>query len=89
MSDIGHRFARLVFAAIESPATVDRSDLLLAASRLLDVGVPDDSPTGSIALTMAHRACDFAVLGTPDDYRQLKRAVECFHMAVRIKALEA
>ena len=89
MTDVGHRFARLMFAAIESPATVDRSDLLLAASRLLDVGVPDDSPTGSIALTMAHRACDWAASGHARTLSKLKRAVEMFHMAVRIKAFEA
>ena len=28
-SDIGHRFSRLVFAAMESPETVNKNDLLV------------------------------------------------------------
>ena len=33
---IGRQFARLIFDALQSPATVDRNELLAAASHFLD-----------------------------------------------------
>lgn len=87
------RFSRLIFAALESPASVDRNDLLAAASAFLDIaqersrqGVPSSDPTGlTLARGMAFRACDWCVFGRLDDYAALTRAFGAFRMYLQLQ----
>jgi hypothetical protein len=73
MKQITQRFARLVLAALESPATVDTNALLDSASHFLAVAQADGL---SLARAMATAAMDFAVW--PESYPELKRAAQAF-----------
>jgi hypothetical protein len=80
----GRRFSRLIFAAIESPATVDRNDLLEAADGFL-VAAEGGNPAGLyLARLMANAAAEWCVFGGPDDYIRFVRAVRCFHLYSQI-----
>jgi hypothetical protein len=82
--DMRREFSRLIFAALESPASVDRNDLLTAASLFLDAAQGGD-PTGlRLARHMGYKAMDWCVVGDPRDYRALARAAECFSMCSQI-----
>jgi hypothetical protein len=84
-ADIGHQFARAIFAALESPATVDKGELLAAASRFLDRALGGDPNGLELARRMAFRACDWCVLGTHEDHQALIRAARIFAMDCGIK----
>lgn len=82
-----HQFAAAVFAALESPETVDRNGLLCAASGFLDAllldalhGDPGNPEGREMARHIAHAACSFAVLGGSEHYARLARAAEAFRM---------
>jgi hypothetical protein len=90
-SPVARSFAGLLFAAVESPAAVDRSALLSAANGFLDRALLEaaqgDSgdPEGlAAARRMACLAADWAIWGRPEDYRKLASAVDMFGMRTHI-----
>jgi len=84
VSAVARRFSRLLFHALESPATANRGELLKAASDLLDASPDEDTVGSRLARGMAFRACDWAVFGTAESYAALHRASACFRMHVAI-----
>jgi hypothetical protein len=74
-------------AQVESPATVDRNDLLTAASAFLDVALAGDPDRLALARGMAFRASDWCVFGRPDDYTKLTRAAHLFRMGSHMKQI--
>jgi hypothetical protein len=83
--DVGRRFSGLVFAAIESPATVDRNALLEAADAFL-VAAQGGNPTGLyLGRTMAVCACEWAVWGTAESYVALLRSADMFRAYAAIQ----
>lgn len=83
-SAVGHRFAMLLFRALDHPDVVNRNDLLDAASALLDVAPGKDTASSRLARRMAFHACNWAVFGTAESYAALHRASACFRMHVAI-----
>jgi hypothetical protein len=84
VSDIGHRFARLLFEAMAHPVGVDRGALLNAASAFLDAALSPESDGLTLARRMAFRACEWCVWDRPEDYAALRRAVGAFEMHAAI-----
>jgi hypothetical protein len=84
-NNIARRFSRLIFDALESPATVDRNALLTAASSFLDVAVAGDPNGLALARRMAFQAMEWAVCGCPEDYGKLVRASGAFQMHSHIE----
>jgi hypothetical protein len=82
--DIASRFSRLIFAALESPATADKGELLVAASAFLDAAQAGDPNLLPIARSMASKAMDWCMFGTPECYRELKIAAQTFNLDIRI-----
>jgi hypothetical protein len=79
-AETGRRFSRLIFAAMESPATVDRNRLLEAADAFLNAAVGGNPAGLYLSRLMANAAADWCVFGGPDDYARLSRAVQCFQL---------
>jgi hypothetical protein len=83
--DVGRELSRLIIQAIESPSTVDRGALLVAASHFLDVAQGGDVDGLPLARSMAARAMEWAVLESPENYNALTRAAGIFSMSSQIK----
>jgi hypothetical protein len=87
MKEIGQQFARLIFAALESPATVDRNDLLKAADDFLRAGRGVDSDGLSLARRVAFRAIGWVVWDSPETYKALQRAADVFRIHCAINEM--
>jgi hypothetical protein len=74
---IGRALSKLLIAALESPATVNRDDLLTAASTFLDVAHGDDRDL-PLARRLAGAAAQWAVFQRPEDYSKFERASAIF-----------
>jgi hypothetical protein len=84
-AEIGRRFSRLIFAALESPATVDRNALLIAADVFLSAAQGGDPDVLSLARLMAASAMDFSVFSSPEDHANLTALARAFHMTSVLK----
>jgi hypothetical protein len=67
--DIGRTFAQLIFQALESPATVDRNDLLTGASAFLDAAQAGDPDGLRLARHVSYKALDWCVFSAPEHYK--------------------
>jgi hypothetical protein len=76
-SQIGRALSRLLIEALESPATVDRTGLLSAATAFLDVAHGADAHL-PVARRMAGAAMQWAVFNRPEDYAKFERASAIF-----------
>jgi hypothetical protein len=81
VSPVARRFSELIFQAMESPEAVNRSDLLTAASNLLDaLLMAAGGPGVPLARRMCCLALDWCCFDRPEDYARLLRAAELFGM---------
>jgi hypothetical protein len=62
VSEVGRELSRLLIAALESPATVDRDGLITAATQFLDVAHGDDR---DLPLCRRMVACDVHLSDVP------------------------
>jgi hypothetical protein len=84
--DVGRRFSGLLSEALQSPATVDKSDLLRTASAFLDAAQGGDVHLLPLARSMAASAMDFAVFSPPEDHANLTALARAFQMTIVLKA---
>jgi hypothetical protein len=70
-----------LIAALESPSTVDRTDLISAATRFLDVAHGDDRDL-PLARRMVGAAMEWAVFNRPEDYAKFERASSIYLMSI-------
>jgi hypothetical protein len=75
--EVGRQLSRRLIEALESPATVDRTGLLSAATAFLDVAHGAD-PHLPLARRMAGAAMQWAVFNRPEDYAKFERASKLF-----------
>jgi hypothetical protein len=77
LNPIGRELSRLLIAALESPATVDKGELLRVASMFLDIAHGDDRDLPT-ARRMAGAAAQWSVFQRPEDYAKFERASAIF-----------
>lgn len=83
---VGNRFAELVWDTMTAPGTVDRAELLAAASAYLDALNPQDQSLGTnICRRLAYAALDHCVFNTSiERLRDQRRAMALYDQAMQI-----